>query len=57
MKTHIITAALIYLLGGWVAAQPYTPVVYLNEKVRLAELARSQRDRRRVFVGDAALSS
>ena len=43
MKTHIITAALIYLLGGWVAAQPYTPVVYLNEKVRLAELARSQR--------------
>ena len=43
MKIRFLIAALFCLLSGWAAAQPYTPVVYVNEKLRLVELARSQR--------------
>ena len=43
MKIRFLIAALFCLLSGWASAQPYTPVVYVNEKLRLVELARSQR--------------
>lgn len=41
-RLSILFIALFLLLDACLA-QPYTPVVYLNEKLRLVELARSQR--------------
>ncbi|MFA5505422.1 MAG: hypothetical protein WC314_19125 [Vulcanimicrobiota bacterium] len=43
MRFRIFLLAGFLLLSALVSAQPQTPVVYLNEKVRLVELARSQR--------------
>jgi hypothetical protein len=42
-QIHILIITLLLVLGTWASAQPRTPTVYINEKVRLVELARSQR--------------
>jgi hypothetical protein len=42
-QTHILSIVFLLIVGTWAAAQPRTPTVYVNEKVRLVELARSQR--------------